>query len=643
MRVRDNSFARGFPTVLMLLLILVIVPTAGVVWFMAESLRNERAAVRQTLTAAWEVQLAASAKQVEASWLSRRQHLGMTRDGELPAEVFARLVREGTADSVLVYDADERVLYPADPEFDFAIAQGDSADWRKAERLEFSEGRFEAAGRKYADISRTVGDVQIAARALRAQARCLGKAGRKDDAVEIIKGELGQSQYREARDHGGRLIVPQSLLLALHLLDDRSTEAGRSVVAELERWLADYSEPVMPPTQRLFLARQMQQLVPGAAVMDTLAAEDLADRYLKSDRSVQPSSRLSNTALPGVWQIESADGRVVALFHESTVSATVESVRSDDMAKSQVELELLPPSTELSQQPFLVHSMTGSLSGWLMVLNLVEEHAIDVATDEGTAATLWTGALLIVAAVFVAMLTARLLSRQIRLARLKNDLASTVTHELRTPLASTRLLIDTLLSGDNLDEPKTREYLELMAGENRRLSRLIDDFLSFSRLERNKQTFDKALVDPADVAETAIRAVQGRYDSDSCQFEVEIDDNLPRIEADPEAISTVLVNLLDNACKYTPDNKEILLRARSEDNHVLFDVRDNGIGLSRRAARRVFDRFYRVDNDLTRCGGGTGLGLAIVKFIVDAHDGEIGVDSSPGEGSTFSVRLKAAA
>jgi len=203
--------------------------------------------------------------------------------------------------------------------------------------------------------------------------------------------------------------------------------------------------------------------------------------------------------------------------------------------------------------------------------------------------------------------------------------------------------VDTLLSSERLDEPRTREYLELIAGENQRLGRLIEDFLSFSRLERNKQTFDKRLVDPADIVNAAARAVRGRHASDDCRFDVDVEKNLPQIVADPDALSTVLINLLDNACKYTPEGESIVLRAGRENGDVVFAVQDHGIGLSRRAARRVFDRFYQVDDSLSRSKGGMGLGLAIVKFIVDAHDGEVRVDSRSGEGSTFTVRMKAAA
>jgi signal transduction histidine kinase len=112
--------------------------------------------------------------------------------------------------------------------------------------------------------------------------------------------------------------------------------------------------------------------------------------------------------------------------------------------------------------------------------------------------------------------------------------------------------------------------------------------------------------------------------------------------ADRDAVVTVLVNLLDNACKYSGDDKRISLKTFAENGMVCFAVRDNGHGMSRRVMRRIFERFYQADRSLSRSAEGCGLGLAIVKFIVDAHKGRIDVESKPGEGSCFTVRLPAA-
>ena len=180
-----------------------------------------------------------------------------------------------------------------------------------------------------------------------------------------------------------------------------------------------------------------------------------------------------------------------------------------------------------------------------------------------------------------------------------------------------------------------------MAKENKRLSRLIDNFLAFSRMERNKHAFESAEVRVADVIAAAVEVVRERFDTPECRLDVEVAADLPPIDADADAMVTVLLNLLDNAYKYSPDEKHVVLRAYAQDGNVCLEVKDNGIGLSRAASRKVFKRFYQVDRRVSRETGGVGLGLSIVRFIVDAHGGTVGVTSRGEQGSTFTVTVPA--
>jgi signal transduction histidine kinase len=226
--------------------------------------------------------------------------------------------------------------------------------------------------------------------------------------------------------------------------------------------------------------------------------------------------------------------------------------------------------------------------------------------------------------------------RQARLASFKTDLVSAVSHELKTPLASMRLLVDALLDDEPLDLAKTRDYLQLMAVENARLSRLIDNFLTFSRLERNRHQFVFKPVSPADVVQDTLIAMPAARRGDRAPI-VEIAPDLPPIVADRDALVTALLNLLDNAYKYTPTDERISVRVSREGDSVVFAVEDNGIGIAPREHKRIFRRFYRVDQRLTRETSGSGLGLSIVDAIVRAHGGSVQVRSRPEHGSTFAV------
>jgi signal transduction histidine kinase len=202
-------------------------------------------------------------------------------------------------------------------------------------------------------------------------------------------------------------------------------------------------------------------------------------------------------------------------------------------------------------------------------------------------------------------------------------------------LSSIRLLVDTLLNAEKLNEGTAREYLQLIARENERLSRLIQHFLTFSRIERNKQAFHVMPVAVRPIIDATLGAISdGRP-------ELQMPSDLPRVMADADAVATALINLLDNAYKYSEAGRLVVLRAQARNGSVLFSVQDHGIGIAARDTKKIFDPFYQVDQRLSRKGGGCGLGLSIVQSIVRAHHGSVSVESEPGRGSTFSISLPA--
>jgi signal transduction histidine kinase len=226
-----------------------------------------------------------------------------------------------------------------------------------------------------------------------------------------------------------------------------------------------------------------------------------------------------------------------------------------------------------------------------------------------------------------------------RLARLKDDLVSAVSHELKTPLASMRALVDTLAAGRFRDENQLREYLRLIAKEHLRLSHLIENFLSFSKMKRGRQRYQFEELAPATVFCAAVEVLRDQLEAPDCRFELQAKPDLPPIRGDAAALTTVFVNLLENACKYSDGQRRIAVRVYTDQRDVCFEVEDNGLGLAPAEQRKIFDRFYQVDQSLTRARGGCGLGLSIVKEIVAAHHGAVEVESELGKGSMFRVRI----
>lgn len=226
-----------------------------------------------------------------------------------------------------------------------------------------------------------------------------------------------------------------------------------------------------------------------------------------------------------------------------------------------------------------------------------------------------------------------------RLEEMRSEFVANVSHELRTPLTSIRGFTETLLDGA-LDDPKVaRQFLEIINTETERLSRLIDELLNLSKIEDGRAVPNRQPLKMGELIHRAVAILQPRAVEKDLTIKIDLPENLPVVQGDPDMISQVLINLIDNAVSYTQPGGEICISAAAVQNELKVDVQDTGIGIPPESLSRVFERFYRVDKARSREQGGTGLGLSIVKHIIDAHRGSVQVESKVGKGSTFSFLL----
>jgi signal transduction histidine kinase/GAF domain-containing protein len=228
------------------------------------------------------------------------------------------------------------------------------------------------------------------------------------------------------------------------------------------------------------------------------------------------------------------------------------------------------------------------------------------------------------------------------LEELRSDFVSTVSHELRTPLAAIYGAALTLQREDlQLDETQSANLLGVIATESDRLARTVNDILWASRLDADRVQLDLGTHDPRELARTVVEAAQVHLPS-GVELSFSCERELPPILGDPDKVRQVLTNFVDNAIKYSPDGGKVELEIAGRDHAVRFSVADQGLGIPPGEQRRIFDKFYRVDPNLTRGVGGTGLGLYISRELVRRMNGTIWVESSEGEGSRFSFELPVA-
>lgn len=237
------------------------------------------------------------------------------------------------------------------------------------------------------------------------------------------------------------------------------------------------------------------------------------------------------------------------------------------------------------------------------------------------------------------LLTRHMVNKEVALAKLKSDFVSNVSHELRTPLALIRLYAETLELGRISTAEKKHQYYRIIRKESERLTSLINNILDFSRIEAGRKEYEFRETDIAELVRNTLDSYRYQIEQQGFALEENIQSNLPRLEVDREAIARALVNLINNALKYSNDDKFLGVKLYRENGVVKLEVVDHGIGIGRNDQSKIFEKFYRAGDPLVHNTKGSGLGLSLVRHISEAHGGDIVVESTPGKGSKFILSL----
>jgi len=226
-----------------------------------------------------------------------------------------------------------------------------------------------------------------------------------------------------------------------------------------------------------------------------------------------------------------------------------------------------------------------------------------------------------------------------RLESVRQDFVSNVSHELRTPLSSLKALLETLKDGAIHDPRAAEHFLNQMDQETDNLIQMVEELLELSRIESGKVPLNICSVQPFELLKTALDRMKVQAQRADLRIKIKINSNsiIPSVQADPQRIELVLINLIHNAIKFTEPGGKILLDAKQEKNFVIFSVKDTGKGITPDDLNRIFERFYKSDR--ARATQGTGLGLSISRHIIESHNGKIWAESEIDKGSTFYFSL----
>jgi signal transduction histidine kinase len=490
------------------------------------------------------------------------------------------------------------------------------------ERLEFGGARLDEAIAAYRRASRASRLPAQQAFAELLAARALSKAGRAPEAAALAKGALALP---------ANVVDDQAIPLAVYAARLIVESGGRSEPG-LGRALAALSDaPTIGPAA-IYMARDVALKLGDRELATRLdrRIRDIEQALALRDRFSTLGVLAGDAATP-VWHTFGTDPPWLIGVFDAGERPLLTAVRQDAV------LAVPPDGLEFVSPP--AGESLGPVFPTLRVA-LSPDRAAALASAHRTQRPLYLATLLVVVSVALsgAYLFWRDVQRDIHVAEMRSQFVSSVSHELKTPLTAIRMFAETLL-GRRMDPSIQHEYLETIVNESERLTRLLDNVLDFSKIESGNKAYHAVPQPLGEVVRGAAKAMHYAFTQQGFDLRIAVDDRIPLVAVDADAIQQAVLNLLSNAMKYSGDARVVEISLSRDGDDAVIAVVDHGVGIAAGEHQRIFEKFYRVHNDSTARVAGTGLGLTLVDHVARGHGGRVCVESSPGEGSRFAIRL----
>ena len=601
---------------------------------------------------------------------------------------------------VFFLDASGGVIFPEDPRRELQEAviesrapfqqEDDVFEYylAEAERQEFRHNNPQRAIQEYQRALNELKHPVYKTIALNSIARCYVKLGLNREAVGYYEEIV--DRYADATD--SRVNIPAIAHLQAASIYEKMGDADAAVQILLnfysdlaaDRWDLDAEEMsyFAGRTQQQLLAYkdrrdiQFSVLEDGFAEIDAnvirevklrefledykhLAAEEMtqiAEYATESSKSMEHLIRYTSVAGPYLLSyLISLSADAIAGFEvnlDHLASRGFREVLSGFTVEDDIILAILDENDEIIEAtyPSQTHDTmppgepialveADSLPFWKVGIYVKDPMSLERLSKRKASLRAFLIAGLILAIAFGIYLSLREARRETELARIRSDFVANVSHELRTPLSSIQIFSETLKQNKAVSQDKQDQYLDTISSESDRLTRLVDNVLDFSRLERQVKEFDLRPTDIGEVIASTVEAARFYAEQRGVTVSLNIAPDLPEIKADKEAISQMVMNLIDNAVKYSEDESEIAVNVFRRGQNIMIEVVDKGVGIDEEDMKKIFDKFYRGKNVADLGTGGTGLGLTLAKAVAVAHGGDILVRSKIGQGSRFSAVL----
>ena len=687
--------------IILIFLVAILLPSLIAAYLSLSTLPKRREAVRNLLESNLWISGEAALQSVEGDLLEYEQN-ALRPDSFLrfvkTEPVFknniipSRFSEDSLVEHFLL-DSDFKLVFPETAkETAYGIASGTKTGYDQfdqsfemAEFYEFSQNDYARAAEFYKKCTSYTLSEQLSAASLEGLGRCLMASEKYDEAEEIyndLASGYGQSCNRAGHPFG--IIAKYQLSeIARKKLDGQNSldilltlykqirigtwPVSRSVydfyIAEIESILnASFGKYKFPEAQETFDAIQKQPSSYG----QTLLFTDFLERNVIPEIKEKVSlSATRENITPDRFPLTTGDslhlvswsvipdlqtGKIFYCCISWDLSLLknkmIPEILEDRLKESGLDFRIVGPNDQSisSETRTLTTGESIALAfrsfplPWKLLVSHPEIKTLEKSAKREIFFYGFLLAVIIVLMLFGAVMITRDISRETETNRLKTEFVNNISHELKTPLTLIRLYGETLQRKENLSNEEKKECYEIITKESERLSHLINNVLDFSRIDMGRKEFNLTKGFLQDVIRDTLESY--RYHLEKKGFTIFSDiSDLPEMNFDGEAIASVLINLLSNAMKFSPKEKEVTVRLLRDNVNAILEVSDKGLGIPKKEIPKIFDRFYQSENHEISEAKGSGLGLTLVKHVVEAHGGTIEVESEVGKGSIFRVRL----
>jgi signal transduction histidine kinase len=688
--------------IIIIFLLAIFIPSLIAAYLSLSTFPKRREAVKKLLESNLYISGEAALKSIEGTLLEHEQRalkpenfVSLIRSGNTNQTNSNFLIASGdTAGKLFLLDADFKIVFPETGSENTSGIQWEkemrnsqfAQSFIKAESFEFSKKDYPRAAELYKECVLSAPSKQYRAIALEGLGHCFLSSEKYAEADKIYNELL--KDYGQFRNKAGH---PYGIIALFQLYEiareKKEEEESLGILMNLYKQIRDGIWVINQSSYDFYISEiesiLNKKLKKGRLTEIQKVYTDIQNQKSRYGQSLLFADFLRRKAIPGIKEklslYEAGDksqtGRLLDEFGNnlSLVSyAVLTNFRSEqtfyggfcqdlDLLKNQIIPKILDDMTKDSGLNFKIidesdQNITAGkeklISGeslaltfrtlplpWKLLVSHPEIKALEKSARREIFFYGFLLAVIIVLMLFGAVMIARDISRESETNRLKTEFVNNISHELKTPLTLIRLYGETLQRKENLTDQEKKESYEIITKESERLSHLINNVLDFSRIEMGRKEFNFTTGYLQDVIRDTLESYSYHLEKKGFAIHSDISGDLPEMNFDGEAIASVLINLVSNAMKFSPKEKEVTVKLFRDNGNAVLQVADKGIGISQKEIPKIFQRFYQAENKITSEARGSGLGLTLVKHIVEAHGGTIEVESEVGKGSRFVVRI----